>query len=172
MEQKKEVNKNFDDVKVTIGGREIKGIKSMAYESSNEKINYKRVNKMNKKKIIGIAVLSVLLLIIFKTCKGSTGADVKAQTQTVNNDSINKVVLEVIKKEPKVKDVVLTEANVLYIAVETDNTNRDGYASYFCETLKEYKSTIEAVKIVEFGTTNSKNKDNAYGVLLGESRCK
>ena len=63
--EKKEVNKDLDDVKVTIGGREINGIKSMSYESSTEKINYKREKKMNKKKIIGIAVLAVLLLIVF-----------------------------------------------------------------------------------------------------------
>ena len=44
MEQKKEVNKSLDDVKVTIGGREIKGITGMSYESSNEKINYKGEN--------------------------------------------------------------------------------------------------------------------------------
>lgn len=172
MEQKKEVNKSLDDVKVTIGGREIKGITSMSYESSNEKINYKKSKKMNKKKIIGIAVLAVLLLIVFKTCKsGDVNNTAKAVT-TVNNDSINKVVLEVIKKESKVKDAVITEANVLYVSVLSDGTNRDGYASYFCETLREYKSTIEVVKIVEFGTMNSKNKDNAYGILLGESSCK
>ena len=172
MDSKKEENKNIDDVKVTIGGREIKGITSMKYEDSNKIINYKKANKMDKKKIIGIVVLSIVLLVIFKTCKGSTATNEPNQEKTINNDSINKVVLEVVKKESKVKDAVLTDAKVLYIAVENDGTNRNGLASYFCEIVAENKGNINAVKIVEYGTMKSKNRDNAYGVLLGESTCK
>ena len=38
----------------------------MKYEDSNKIINYKKANKMDKKKIIGIVVLSIVLLVIFK----------------------------------------------------------------------------------------------------------
>ncbi len=126
---------------------------------------------MNKSKLIGSAVLFVVIFIGVKTCKSGDVASAQNTEKTVNNDSINKVALEIVKQEKKVKDVVLTDANVLYVAVESDGTDRSGYASYICETLKESKSTIEAVKVVEFGTMNSPEKDNAYGVLLGESRC-
>ena len=83
----------------------------------------------------------------------------------------NKLALEEIRKEPKVKEAIITDANVLYMTVEDDGTNRDGYASYICEVLREKKATTNWVKVVKVNSTNDPNSDNAYGVLLGESHC-
>jgi hypothetical protein len=83
----------------------------------------------------------------------------------------NKLALVEIRKEPKVKEAIITDANVLYITVEDDGTNRDGYASYICEVLQEKKATTNWVKVVKINSTNEPNSDNAYGVLLGESHC-
>lgn len=96
----------------------------------------------------------------------SCGESIKPQ-----NEPNNKIALEEIRKEPKVKEAVITDANVLYVTVEDDGTNRDGYASYICEILKEKKATTNWVKVVKVNSTNDANADNAYGVLLGESHC-
>lgn len=74
--------------------------------------------------------------------------------------------------EPKVKDHVLTDSKVLYIGVVDDGSKRDGLASYFCQLMKDNNISVDRVKIVEYGSQNSPNRDNAYGVLLGESWCK
>ena len=84
----------------------------------------------------------------------------------------NKLALDEIRKEPKVKEAIITDANVLYITVEDDGTNRDGYASYICELLREKNASTNWVKVVKVNSTNDPNSDNAYGVLLGESHCK
>jgi hypothetical protein len=80
--------------------------------------------------------------------------------------------LAAIRREPKVKDAIITEAGVLYASVLDDGTNRTGYASYLCEVLRENHSTVSRVKVVKFASQNDPKKDNAYGVLLGESWCK
>ena len=96
----------------------------------------------------------------------SCGESIKPQ-----DEPNNKLALEEIRKEPKVKEAIITDANVLYITVEDDGTNRDGYASYICEVLREKKATTNWVKVVKVNSTNDPNSDNAYGVLLGESHC-
>lgn len=98
--------------------------------------------------------------------------NVKAEAETKTADSLKSAFIAVIKKEPKVKDVVLTDANVLYVAVQDDGTRRDGYAEYLCSVVAEHKADVEAVKVVEFGTMKSEKADNAYGRLLGETYCK
>ncbi|MDT8382994.1 MAG: hypothetical protein RRB22_01110 [Gammaproteobacteria bacterium] len=42
-----------------------------------------------------------------------------------------------IKSEPKVKDV-LHKGGILYVGVISDGKNRDGYASYICEILRDH----------------------------------
>lgn len=79
--------------------------------------------------------------------------------------------LNAVKKEKKVKEAIMTEANVLYVSVFDDGTRRDGYAEYLCSVLKDYGVQMR-IKVVKFGSTNSPKKDNAYGILLGESWCK
>lgn len=87
------------------------------------------------------------------------------------DDPNNKTALEEIKKEPKIKEAIITDANVLYVTVEDDGTNRDGYAQYLCGILKEHKASSSWVKVVKVNSINDENSDNAYGVLLGESNC-
>lgn len=83
----------------------------------------------------------------------------------------NEKALSEIRKEEKIKEALITEANVLYVSVLDDGTKRDGYAQYLCEVLKDFKTSIKRVKVVKVNSTNDPGKDNAYGVLLGESFC-
>lgn len=97
----------------------------------------------------------------------SCGSSVKDEAKVKENEKL----LAVIKSEPKVKDAVITDADVLYVGVADDGTRRDGYAEYLCQVLKDNNSTINRVKVVRAGSHNDPNKDNAYGVLLGETNC-
>lgn len=80
--------------------------------------------------------------------------------------------LEAVRKEPKVKEAIITDARVLYVSVIDDGTKRDGYASYLCELVREYGSNVNMVKVVKVNSIKDPNRDNAYGVLLGEAYCK
>ena len=91
-------------------------------------------------------------------------------TETINGNE-NEKAIEEIRKEEKVKEALITEANVLYVSVLDDGTRRDGYAQYLCEVLKDFNTSVKRVKVVEVNSTNDQNKDNSYGVLLGESFC-
>jgi len=84
----------------------------------------------------------------------------------------NSLALIAVRNEPKVKEAIITNVNVLYASVLDDGTKRNGYAEYLCMLLKEKGSTANRVKIVKFGSTNDPNRDNAYGVLLGEAWCR
>lgn len=101
--------------------------------------------------------------LIFTAC-----GDVEKPQDNPNNQKA----LAEIKKEPKIKEALLTDANVLYVSVENDGTKRDGYAQYLCGVLTEHQATTKWVKVVEVGTAGQQGADNAFGVLLGESHCK
>lgn len=120
-------------------------------------------------KRLSISSVILLSMFLFQSCKDSSEANV--EKVAVNTDSIDNAFMKEVKSEPKVKEAILTDAKVLYVAVEDDGTPRDGYASYFCETIKEFKADVNMVKVVEFGTMKSPDADNAYGRLLGESIC-
>lgn len=94
------------------------------------------------------------------------------ETKSLSRNTNNKAALDEIKKEPKIFEAFLTDANVLYVSVADDGTRRDGYAEYLCQIIKEHNATIEYVKVVKAGSTKDPNRDNAYGVLLGECFCK
>lgn len=83
----------------------------------------------------------------------------------------NEKALAEIRKESKVFEAMITDADVLYVSVTDDGTRRDGYASYLCEILRENNTKATRVKVVKVNSTNDPNRDNAYGVLLGESWC-
>ncbi|NBA77298.1 hypothetical protein GOQ04_17215 [Emticicia sp. ODNR4P] len=130
------------------------------------------------KLILGVLAALIVANYVTKLFKGKD----EAPTSTVKVEGITKPNLEDAKKaylekirkdEPKVKEAIITEANVLYISVVDDGTKRDGLASYFCETLRDanLNQEIKKIKIVKFGSTTDPKKDNAYGVLLGESEC-
>lgn len=109
-----------------------------------------------------------LLLVIGIVVLGASASTFSKNSLTADKNSA----LAEIKKEPKVKDVVLTDANVLYAAVADDGSKRDGYAEYLCGILKKHSVTGVRVKIVKFGSMNDPKRNNAYGILLGESWCK
>lgn len=75
-----------------------------------------------------------------------------------------------MKYEPKVKDYVLTEANVFYASLLDDGTRRDGFAEYLYYTLKGEGILVFKVVIVRVGSQKDPKRDNAYGVKLGEYR--
>ncbi len=116
---------------------------------------------LNSKKLF-IAIITIQLSFLTIGC---------GETVKPLDDPNNKAALEQIKKEPKIKEAIITDANVLYVSVEDDGTNRDGYATYLCEILKENKASTSWVKVVKVNSINEENSDNAYGVLLGESNC-
>lgn len=124
------------------------------------------------KRLVTTFALAVTMCFGLTGCKqGEVNNTPVEDNSEQKTDSINSALLNQVKAEPKVKDAVITDAKVLYISALSDGTNRSGYASYFCDMAKESNADIKAVKIVEFGTTNSPDKDNAYGKLLGETTC-
>jgi len=139
-----------------------------------------------KKKIIISAVLLIIVFLIYqrlvngdKIDKANIERAEKVREETIT-DSISKAntksytdkALAAINKEQKVKEAIITEANVLYASVIDDGTPRNGFADYLCQVLKDNQVNNVRVKIVKFGSMKDPKRDNAYGILLGESSCK
>jgi len=122
---------------------------------------------------IKLAALAVFTVIISccSSCGDSTPADNTPVEKPADNPG-NKKALEEIKKEPKITEAFLNDANVLYVSVADDGTRRDGYAQYLCGILKENQASCRWVKVVKAGSVKDPKADNAYGILLGESNCK
>ncbi|MFV5683863.1 hypothetical protein ACM55I_00275 [Flavobacterium sp. GB2R13] len=130
---------------------------------------------------IGVTtIITILLIVSLADDKETSNEKVKENNETEvvfekseskTENKGNVTALEEIKKEPKVKEAMITDANVLYVSVEDDGTNRNGFAQYLCEILNEHKATIKWVKVVKVNSINDPNSDNSYGVLLGESSC-
>ncbi len=97
--------------------------------------------------------------------------EIKVPELKVDYKSNNENLLKAVSAEKKVKEAIITNANVLYISVVDDGTRRDGYADYMCQLVKDYNSNVNSVKIVKVWSTKDPNRDNSYGVLLGESFC-
>jgi hypothetical protein len=134
------------------------------FENRYSQISQIRTSNLN---IINMKINSKLYAFTIATLVFiSCGESIKPQ-----DEPNNKLALEEIRKEPKVKEAIITDANVLYITVDDDGTNRDGYASYICEVLREKKAKTNWVKVVKVNSINDPSSDNAYGVLLGESNC-
>jgi hypothetical protein len=113
-----------------------------------------------------IAGLVMLLFVIIMPKIAGTDSNIPKE------DPNKSAAMTAIRAEPKVMDAYVTEANVLYVQVKDDGTRRDGYASYLCQVLKENHSSVDRVKVVKAGSQNDPKRDNAYGILLGESWCK
>jgi hypothetical protein len=130
---------------------------------------------MNKsiKVLIGIVIILGFSLWAVNKMKAPKNQDKTEHIDGLDNKSQNtQSLLELINQEPKVKEAIITDSNVLYVSVEDDGTKRDGFANYLCELVKEKGSNIMLVKVVKVNSTKDPNRDNAYGVLLGESVCK
>jgi len=113
--------------------------------------------------ISGIIIGGIFLL----AKQGGRNAEKIDQNKSGNNDDL----LASIKSEPKVKDAVITDANVLYVSVIDDETNRNGYAEYICEVVKDFNTNVNRVKVVKYNSSNDSGS-NAYGTVLGQSWCK
>ena len=114
----------------------------------------------------------IVLIGLVYFMNSNSNNDNNANSSSTNTNTNNEKALIEIRKEKKVKEAIITEANVLYVSVADDGTRRDGYAEYLCQILKENGSNINWVKVTKVNSTNDPNRDNAYGVLLGESHCR
>lgn len=94
-----------------------------------------------------------------------------APAEKPKDNANNKKALEEIRKEPKITEAFIDDANILYVSVADDGTKRDGYAQYLCATLKEHQATTKRVRVMKVGSIGAPDAHNAYGVLLGESKC-
>jgi hypothetical protein len=92
-----------------------------------------------------------------------------ASTPTTSNHN---ELLAQVRKEPRIIEAIVTDANVLYVSVLDDGTRRDGYAAYLCEVLSDFNTDVDHVKVVKYNSHNDADRDNAYGILLGEYWCK
>lgn len=88
-----------------------------------------------------------------------------------DNPNNQKALVE-IRKEPRIAEALITDANVLYVSVKGDGSREDGYAQYLCQVLSDQQATTKHVKVVQVGTAGKEGADNAFGVLLGEADCK
>jgi hypothetical protein len=115
----------------------------------------------------------LIVFLIFYTLTRNWGGEAAPSTSQADYSvSGNEEALIEIRAEPKVREAIITEANVLYVSVDDDGTRRDGYASYLCEILKEKKAKADRVKVVKVNSANAPDRDNAYGILLGEAWCR
>ncbi len=115
-----------------------------------------KTKQLVTKLLIGFIIYSFALI----SCSSSPPSE----------NPVNKSALAEIRKEPKVKEAIITDADVLYVSVEDDGTSRNGYALYLGQILLEHGATTKWIKVVKVNSMNDPNKDNAYGVLLGEAR--
>lgn len=130
---------------------------------------------MNKslKILLGVVVLLGFSLWVINQLKSPSNLVVPESIDSKESKNQNsQSLLKLINGEPKVKEAIITDSNVLYVSVEDDGTKRDGFANYLCELIKEKGSNIMLVKVVKVNSTKDPNRDNAYGVLLGEAVCK
>lgn len=131
------------------------------------------MNKSKRKTQNWIVLLIIVAGLVFTyfLCKSQLPGQSNDNTQRSEQVIENNKALETIKAEPKVKDAVITEADVLYASVLDDGTRRDGYAEYLCQVLDDFKTTVKRVKVVKYNSFDDSDRDNAYGVLLGEATC-
>ena len=115
-------------------------------------------------KTVGWLILAILVFYVLTQVK-LWEIQTAPVYQVANNDEL----IDRVKRERKVIDAFVTSADVLYVSVISDGTRRDGYASYLCDLIS---AKVSRVKVVEHGTTKDKDRDNAYGILLGECWCK
>ena len=121
-------------------------------------------------KTLGWLVFIGIVLVIY-VANEVTGKKTETPEQQLKLSRNNAEALVEIIDQPNVLDATITEANVLYAQVNDEGTNRNGYACSLCERLRKYNSTVLRVKLVKVNSSNDPNRDNAYGILLGECVC-
>ena len=124
--------------------------------------------------MIVLAVVAPIVLILMATFAMSDEKPAEPTAEDLNRATVRQAVTtHLTEKEPKVIEAFITDADVLYISVEDDGTRRDGLAEYFCQILNdEYpEAAVNRAKVVQAHTTGHPDRDNSYGVLLGEYYC-
>jgi hypothetical protein len=117
-------------------------------------------------KALGWLVIVILFLVLLGMLVPDT------QESEVGNNQNNQAALKAVLARDYIKDATITPAGVLYVSVVDDGTKRDGLAMAMCEVVKQNRSSVTRVKIVKVNSSKDRNRDNAYGVLLGEAWCK
>lgn len=133
-------------------------------KAEKKKVHWREIPTLNK--VAAIAMVGVCVTILGMCMVGGDTAKSTKELAAYRQDAIN-----AIKLEPKVLDAVITEANVLYAVTQDDGTRRDGYAEYLCQVMNQYKAQVNKVVVVKPNTEKDPNRDNAYGVHLGEAVC-
>lgn len=110
-------------------------------------------------------IFTILTLCLFFSCGKSES---NKQVEKVRNENI----IKLINEEKRVLEVVVTDSNIVYVSLKGDGKSQKGFAEYICQLITDQMPKVNRVKIVEHGTTKHPKKDNAYGILLGESNCK
>ena len=128
------------------------------------------------KKILTYITVAMVIIFIFdliQTYNRKVKHDYEVRTGSSDKpvvSSSKEVILIEVRKEPKVLEAIITDSRVLYVSVYDDGTRRDGYAEYLCQIAGG--SVVNRVKVVKVNSQNDPNRDNSYGLLLGESWCK
>ncbi|MDX8160981.1 hypothetical protein [Acinetobacter pittii] len=117
-----------------------------------------------------------------KSVDGSSAtATVKEENNTVNgreateipnkvSDTARQAVVEHFKKNERIaKDSVWTSKKMFKVGVLDNGKNRDGYASYVCQTLDDFgfKGAGISVQIIDIQKLVNTNK----WIKLGEAQC-
>ncbi len=135
-------------------------------------MNAKPAQKWKTWHKVFISIVAVFIFLMFIVTRNAKDAP-KSEPQSISTTKLQTdSALAAVRKEKSVKEAIVTEANVLYVSVYDDGTSRKGFAEYLCQLLADYHTNIIRVKVVKFGSTTDPKRDNAFGVLLGESYCK
>jgi uncharacterized protein YbbC (DUF1343 family) len=100
---------------------------------------------------------------------------ISCSTEKPNENVNNKKAIQEIKdsygESERFVEVMLTDADVLYISVRDNGVDQSQFAHTICNVLKSNNATTKWVKIVKANSSNDPNADNSYGVLLGDCHC-
>ena len=86
------------------------------------------------------------------------------------NDLDKEQIVRLAKNNSSVIDAIVTDVNILYIAVLNDGVDKKPMAVYYCRLAKEKLIPLAAVKIVDY-TTYESGDGWAKGKELGISYC-
>ncbi|NCT73706.1 MAG: hypothetical protein GXC78_04200 [Chitinophagaceae bacterium] len=82
----------------------------------------------------------------------------------------NQKATEEIRSDLFILDNFISDSGILYVSVSKDTENLNTKIKEIRKILEKHQSTIRWIKMIEFGTANPSNPDNAFGVLLAEER--
>jgi hypothetical protein len=101
--------------------------------------------------------------------KAQAEAKAKEELKLKAHKEAKAKVITILMKEPKVRDALWTDENVLKVGVFDDGTNRKGYAEYVCLVINEngFKNQRTMIQIIDI----AKLVQTGEWVKLGETFC-